>query len=298
LLGVAQLIALVRRSKNLKLVFQQKQLWSERGEHMTYVFAPLDYPGATGTAATGVDGRGDIVGFYLDASNNQHGFIDFGGTFVEELTPLENSAVILHAVNNLGAFAGTLVQGGESFAFFELKDAIVLIGPPNGVQSINANGINNNNWVVGDFFDGTTEHGFRYTTTGGLKILDDPLAGSIGTIARGINDNGQIVGGYFDKSGAEHGFLYLNGKWTTLDDKHGYNTECEGINSKGQIVGFYFDNGLEHSFVATKVNGKYVFTDIDDPLGVKGTAAFGINNHGEIVGIYYDAAGHEHGFHT
>jgi len=79
------------------------------------------------------------------------------------------------------------------------------------------------------------------------------------------------------------------GKWTTIDDPLGINTECEGINNKGQIVGIYFANGIEHGFLASKVNGQYVFTDIDDPLGVKGTGALGINNHGEIVGIYFDA---------
>ena len=155
--------------------------------------------------------------------------------------------------------------------------------------------------TIGSVFDGTTEHGFLFKLTGGgSKILDDPLAGSIGTIARGINDFGKIVGGYFDSSGAEHGFIFNTGtgKWTTLNDPLGINTECEGINNKGQIVGIYFANGIEHGFLASKVNGQYVFTDVDDPLGVKGTGALGINNHGEIVGIYYDAGGNLHGFHT
>jgi uncharacterized membrane protein len=270
---------------------------------MTFVFQTLDDPNAThGTVPSGVDKNGDIVGYYLDASDNQQGFISEGGNFFGVLSPFENSTLVLHGISGLGTFAGTLNLGGESFAFFEqITSALVVIAPPPGVQSMNANGINNNNWVVGDFFDGTTEHGLLYKLlTGGAKILNDPLAGSLGTIARGINDLGKIVGGYFDSSGAEHGFIFNTGTgtWTTINDPLGINTECEGTNDKGQIVGIYFANGIEHGFLASKVNGKYVFTEVADPLGVKGTGALGINNHSEIVGIYFDAADHLHGFHT
>jgi uncharacterized membrane protein len=273
------------------------------GLTMTFVFQTLDDTAAThGTEPSGVDNNGNIVGFYLDASNNQVGFyLPAGGNFEDVVSPFNNITAVPHGLSELGALAGTAIDGGDSFAFFEQKGALVLIGPPGpGTQSMNANGINNNNWVVGDVSDGTTERGFLYIAAGGLKLLNDPLAGSLGTIARGINDLGKIVGGYFDSSGAEHGFIFNKGTgtWTTLNDPLGINTECEGINDKGQIVGIYFANGVEHGFLATKVNGKYVFTDVDDPLGVKGTGALGINNHGEIVGIYYDAADNLHGFHT
>src|SRR5262249_56669907 len=38
------------------------------------------------------------------------------------------------------------------------------------------------------------------------------------------------------------------------------------------------------------------YTTIDDPLGVKGTAATGINDAGQIVGTYRDSANVPHGF--
>jgi hypothetical protein len=43
---------------------------------MTFVFQTVDDPNAThGTVASGVDKNGDIVGYYLDASNNQQAFL-------------------------------------------------------------------------------------------------------------------------------------------------------------------------------------------------------------------------------
>lgn len=264
---------------------------------MTYVFTTLDYSGATGTAALGVDGHGDIVGYFVDSSGTQHGYEDNNGNLITiDFGPIVDT-IAYNGISKSGIIVGDYYLGGNEFAFSSNLFSITTY-LSSASEVLNANGINDKGWVVGDFFDGSTNHGLLITPTTLPKVLDDPSAGSIGTFAKGINNNGQIVGGYFDSSGAEHGFAYYNGKWTTLDDPLGYNTECEGINNKGQIVGIYFENGIEHGFVASKVNGKFVFTEVADPLGVKGTGAFGINNHGEIVGIYYDVAGVEHGFHT
>jgi hypothetical protein len=62
---------------------------------------------------------------------------------------------------------------------------------------------------------------------------------------------GQIVGIYFDSSSNEHGFLYSNGTYTTLDDPLGARgTSPRGINAMGLIVGSYSDSGSHaHGFL-------------------------------------------------
>jgi uncharacterized membrane protein len=40
----------------------------------------------------------------------------------------------------------------------------------------------------------------------------------------------------------------------------------------------------------------YVFTNLDDPLGTRGTKANGINGAGQIVGTYFDDKSTAHGF--
>jgi probable HAF family extracellular repeat protein len=52
------------------------------------------------------------------------------------------------------------------------------------------------------------------TTTYQYQTIDPPGSGSSG--AGAINSMGQIIGSYEDSSG-EHGFLYSNGVYTTIN---------------------------------------------------------------------------------
>lgn len=69
------------------------------------------------------------------------------------------------------------------------------------------------------------------------------------TWASGIGPAGQIVGGYIDASGMEHGYLYKDGSFTTIDAPGSLvglasdlrlQTEVNGINPAGEMVGDYF----------------------------------------------------------
>jgi probable HAF family extracellular repeat protein len=125
-----------------------------------------------------------------------------------------------------------------------------------------------------------------------FTTLDVPNA--IRTMAFSINDVGQIAGVYDDSSG-QHGFLYIDGMFTTLADFPGATgrTVPHGINNSGQIVGSYsFQSGGSHGFLYDHGG----FTTLDVPLsGGNNTGALGINDVGEIVGIYGDSSG-QHGF--
>jgi uncharacterized membrane protein len=91
------------------------------------------------------------------------------------------------------------------------------------------------------------------------------------------------VGEYEDAYRLNHGFLYDQGSYTTLDVPGSTGgTEARGTNNFGQIVG---GNWLYSA-------GSY--TTLDVP-GSTGTTASGINGSGQIVGWYDDAAG-RHGF--
>jgi probable HAF family extracellular repeat protein len=57
------------------------------------------------------------------------------------------------------------------------------------------------------------------------------------TEAYGINDVGQIVWRYQDDSLVTHGFLYIDGIFTSLDVLGARATSAQGINNRGQIVG-------------------------------------------------------------
>ena len=81
----------------------------------TFTFASIDVPGSSGTLATGINGREDIVGIYYDSAGNSHGFLLKGGTF--------------YTVDVPGSLVGV-----------------------SGILQTEANGINNAGDIVGDYF--------------------------------------------------------------------------------------------------------------------------------------------------
>lgn len=108
------------------------------------------------------------------------------------------------------------------------------------------------------------------------------------TQANGINSNDSIVGFYrttVDPAETYHGFLLVNGVFTTIDvDIPGVTattTVAEGVGGSGRIVGEYRDSGGVHGFQL--VGG--TFTSITAFGGQASTSALGISSKG-VVGYY------------
>ncbi len=145
-------------------------------------------------------------------------------------------------------------------------------------------GINNKNWIVGDFRDAQNfRHGFLYDGQTFTR-LDYP--GSISTVACKINDNGRLVGFYTDAAGLPHGYSYSQGKFTPIDfpGSIDHTTMTRGINSRGDIVGLYDATAeITHGFIYQ--NGTY--RTFDTPFGSQ-TEVLGINDQGDVAGFAYD----------
>lgn len=111
-----------------------------------------------------------------------------------------------------------------------------------GALSTTANGINNNNVIVGSYFDSTSSvHGFLYRD-GKYTRIDVP--GSTETEIHGINDEGDIVGVYQTPGPLNfHGFLRHRGHFITIDDPQAtFGTTVYGINSHMELVGSFDDS--------------------------------------------------------
>lgn len=120
-----------------------------------------------------------------------------------------------------------------------------------------ANGINNTDEVIGDFYDGSQAHGYLYSK-GQFYQIDFP--GATSTFLNCINNLGEIGGFFIDKNSEAHGFVYQSGKFTQIDypTKDLVWTTINGINDHGKIIGTYLVinlvlvNGLERfAFVAS-----------------------------------------------
>jgi probable HAF family extracellular repeat protein len=116
------------------------------------------------------------------------------------------------------------------------------------------------------------------------SISDLGTLGGTNSSANGINDRSQVVGSSLTNSGAEHAFLYSEGKMTDLGTLGGMTSSALGINSLGHVVGNseMARQAAQHAFV---YNGSRM-TDLGTLGGVSSSAS-GINDADEVVGYSF-----------
>lgn len=228
--------------------------WADNSTTIDFPVSPLGSCSASvSTQATGITPGGEIVG---------HVFFGF---------PCSPGG---------GPFLGGFLLRNGTFTSFRLS--------PNDTFPW---GINPNGAIVGSvtgFFCPGTTCGFLLQGGNTAPPIEAPNATQ--TVARGINPQGDIVGND-TVSGAQHGFLLVEGTFSAIDVPGGSNTSANGINPRRDIVGSFSANGRSHGFLL--VNG--AFTTIDVP-GALNTSANGISFSKDIVGSFEDANGVMHGF--
>jgi probable HAF family extracellular repeat protein len=67
--------------------------------------------GTNGTAVSGVNSAGQIVGYYFDGSTRIHGFLYSGGTYTTLDDPLGIRATFASGINDAGQIVGTYADG-------------------------------------------------------------------------------------------------------------------------------------------------------------------------------------------
>jgi hypothetical protein len=237
-------------------------------DHGTFI--PLNVPGSDSTQAYSINESGSVVGYY-SSQNAGHGFAYISGQFSTVPVP---GAVTASGLNNFGQIVGTYNQQGGGQSGYLYNNGAIVDGLPSGLVRINdsgailgsdflrsgnqttpisfpsalastAWGLNNLGQIVGNYYDGTTAHGFYYD---GSSYQTIDFAGAGRTELFGLNDLGQMVGqAYFGQSGSaqfqsQSGFLYSGGIFTMIADPLASRTIPFGINNEGVIVGFEFNN--------------------------------------------------------
>jgi hypothetical protein len=181
-------------------------------------FIDGDFP--TDMAATppvdqllGVNDNDVAVGFYTDASNNNHAYkFDIRRNRFTELMPSGITSPTAAAINNRGDIAGFGTANGSTVGYLLRRDGQVTILSVPGASSTMALGINDSDEVVGVFVDPTGRNvGFTWTPGGGFQnVVDpqtDPHIATSGTTINGVNDKGELVGFYTDANGNTDGLL-------------------------------------------------------------------------------------------
>ncbi|HXG67015.1 MAG TPA: hypothetical protein VNO70_18070 [Blastocatellia bacterium] len=246
-------------------------------------------PGGNNSFATGVNNKGEVVGWaengLHDTTCTEHQVLQFRpvvwGPGIDQIRDLPlisgDSSGAATAINNRGQVVGisgdcdravgrrsarhaVLWDKGEAIKIGDLG-----VGLWNTPMAINEHGD-----IVGfagtdpNDLDGNFVHAFIWTRKGGIKEIPPlPLPGHVLSQANGINERGQVVGTSCDADFDCRAFLWEDGVLKNLNDDNliapgfdGVLLNAQDINDQGEITGRAFDpaTGKIRAYVAVPVS--------------------------------------------
>jgi hypothetical protein len=283
------------------------------GRIVTFDAPNVGYPAGTlypGTAPTGINDEGDIVGSYTDAASATHGFVRWRwGTFTVIDDPSSTSsppATYAQAINDWGMVVGFWYDlNGNSHGFVrQVGGSFIAFEPPGAIYSQGYH-INDLGEVGGDWTDAATgtSHGMLLYPNGKLVTFDAPNAGTtFGGLGQALSLEGSFAGTYTDANGGLHGYVrYANGRFREFKaplggDSNFTGTWAASLNLLGTAVGFSVEaDGATVDGYVRFANGT-LFLANAPVSGQQSTFAWAINDVNEFTGYWYDANGAEHGF--
>jgi probable HAF family extracellular repeat protein len=207
-------------------------------------FADENFPGSDQTQVIGINNDGDTVGFYV-TGDTTHGFMKADGKDSVTVDLPGTTFNQLLGINNKGQAAGYF----QDNALTPLQHAYVrdangdfrVLNLP--MPSSQATGINDKGTIVGFLQASTADtHSSGFVLKNG-KVTELNFPGSTFTQALGINNSDDVVGTFTDANATQHGFVYENGRYRTIDFTGGNlnvsGTIVNGINDHDEIVGFF-----------------------------------------------------------
>jgi hypothetical protein len=216
----------------------------------------------------GINGAGQITGFYVDANNNQHGFLRDNNGKITEFDPPGSILTNPNAIDGSGEITGFYFDASfvghaflrdqqGNFTTIDVPGAD-MTGDGNGTFGV---GVISNGDVEGVYVDiNGVLHGFLWSKQGAITTYNVPGAGTgpgEGTLPESNNGPGDIAGNYLDSNGADHGFArnHAQGTFSTFDvpgmgTGPGQGTIPLSNNSGEKATGEAIDaNSVTHGFV-------------------------------------------------
>ena len=225
-----------------------------------------NFPGSVQTQVTGINDKGDTVGFWSSMNNAN--------------------------------------QVNDNHGFYKLRGhnphtADFPTGSPATPPVDQLLGINNSDVAVGFYTDANgNNHGYKYNIKANhYSTVTDPNAPTASLTAAAINNNRDIAGFYTNPAtGNTDGFLKYRGQFTDLAYPGAATTMALGVNDRDEVVGVATvgsgNSAMMHGFTWTPRG----FVTVDDPNGIGTTTINGVNDEGDLVGFYVDGNGNTDGF--
>lgn len=210
----------------------------------------FSFPGSMGTQAFDINNHAQIVGFYTDQSNADHGFVVHSGGFKAINVPASlGDSTHGAGINDRGDVVGTFTDATQRqvHGFLLHNGQFKVIDFPTATATL-PTGINNQDVIVGRYIDSTSSnlHGFRFVN-GVFTSIDVP--GATETEANAINEEGDVVGDFRSADGVVHGFSLDRGNFRVIDDPNatGKLTSLTGVNNQDKVVGIFNTMQLQSS---------------------------------------------------
>ena len=251
-----------------------------------------------------LNGRGDAVGDFFDASWAGHGFLRTRARVFTAIDPPGSTATSAFAVNDFGVIVGAFIDTGGILHGFQrsASGAYTTIDFP-GAPDSQLTGINDFGVITGAYdlgnrastrCPGPTCQAFSFLLRSGqFTPFADPAADPSLTFAFSINNQAQIAGLFKDPAGNIKGFVRepADGSFRTIQfpraDAFSY---LQQINDWGVAAGEYSIR-FEQGFLTDGTH----FLSFDYPDSVaSGLSA--VNNHGDVGGFFITPDGNVHAY--
>jgi len=194
---------------------------------------------ASSIAAYGINSSCTVAGWCVSTSGIDIGFtwgkngqfvdINYPGGIGTEPTGINDKGDLVGLYfDSAGAQHGFLKKAGGSYQTIDVpSETSAAAWGINNAGQITVYAINSNGGFDAFLYNGKT-----------FKNVNDPNAGTIGTVVHTPNNKGDIDGTYYDSAGSTHGWLLHAGTYYDVNDTPTL-TRADGLNDKLEIVGRY-----------------------------------------------------------
>jgi probable HAF family extracellular repeat protein len=243
-------------------------------------FQYFQYPGVSSTSVSGVNNNGVIVGYYLDAQSNAHGFSLSNGKYTGINDP-EGSNTIPSGINSSGTIVGSYYSSSSNayHAFSYSNGAYTDIEV--GAECLNtyAYGIDDAGDMAGECQTDSLMEGWIYQD-GSFQLVAVP--GAEWSYATDINIHGltTMIWSTDSATGRIQSSVYNGKTFRNIDEPNKKDTYAWAINAAGNVAISWLSG--DSSYGALLMGNTY--HNIQPTQCKNGTNLTGINDHNLAVG--------------
>ncbi len=180
------------------------------------------FPGSSDTSVTDISRNGIIIGqYFVNGDPKEHAYMVHSGGFHEITLPgFPNADVTVTGVNANGDVVGNFFSPNAANAtgFLLHNGKVTILSFPGATGGTLPSSINDQGVIVGIYlvFQENNNFGFMWKDGVFSNINNPPNSIFLESVTK-ISNSGVIVGGYEGLDENDHGFVFDNGAYTTID---------------------------------------------------------------------------------